>query len=93
MAGTTRVALGDTDLTSAALADGTTNPTILQTGGYGHRFNGTTWDRDRGNINATLMASAARSLGLNSPLVQCTVPEQRAICTPMFSGKPVIASS
>lgn len=53
-------------LVSAAAADATANPTVPLFGAINEAFNGTTWDRVRGNVDATLLASAARTVATNS---------------------------
>ncbi|MBA3830089.1 MAG: hypothetical protein H0X33_14200 [Taibaiella sp.] len=45
---------------SAAGADGTANPTTTGVRGFNMLFTGTTWDRNYNNLEATLLASAAR---------------------------------
>lgn len=47
--------------TAAATSDGLSNPTTTNESSLGHRFNGTTWDRERNNTNVSLLASAART--------------------------------
>lgn len=47
--------------TAAAAADGYANPTITHEGADLMLFNGTTWDRQRGNFVTTADASAART--------------------------------
>lgn len=37
------------------------NGVVVPMGSVGHKFNGTTWDRDRGNVDVTVFASAART--------------------------------
>lgn len=44
-----------------ALSDGITNPTSAIEAGAMLHFNGTTWDRQRGNTNVILLASASRT--------------------------------
>jgi hypothetical protein len=46
---------------AAAAADGASNPTAGIAQGAGLLFNGSTWDRKRGNREVTLVASAART--------------------------------
>lgn len=46
---------------SAAGADATANPTTTGVRGFGYLYNGSTWDRARNNVEATLLASAART--------------------------------
>lgn len=48
-------------LASAAAADATANPTSTGVRSFKLNFNGTTWDRNYGNLEATLLASAART--------------------------------
>ena len=38
----------------------------INVGNFDHRFNGTSWDRSRGNTDITALASAARTATLNS---------------------------
>lgn len=45
----------------AALADAYANPTSSHLGAMPHLFNGTTWDRERGNEQGAILASAART--------------------------------
>jgi len=45
----------------AAAADGLANPSVTEIGTLPSSFNGTTWDRLRGNVEGTLLASAART--------------------------------
>lgn len=47
--------------TAAAAADALANPTISQIGADLMGFNGTTWDRLRSSVEATLLASASRT--------------------------------
>jgi hypothetical protein len=47
--------------TAAALADGAANPTTPLLGAAHLLFNGTTWDRARATVEATLLASASRT--------------------------------
>ena len=57
----------DTELpAAAALADAAANPTTPLAGACDHEFNGTTWDRRRGNTEATVFTSAARTTTTNS---------------------------
>jgi hypothetical protein len=51
---------------AAALADGTANPTTPLAGAALELFNGTTWDRVRGNTEGTALASAARTTTTSS---------------------------
>lgn len=52
----------DTEMpTAAALADGAANPTAPLNGAANQVYNGATWDRQRGNTEGTLLASAART--------------------------------
>lgn len=61
-AGSAAVGVVDTELpAAAALADGAANPTTPLVGATGLRYNGSTWDRERGNQNVTLLASASRT--------------------------------
>ncbi len=53
-------------VTSAALADAAANPTVIGVGASGLDFNGSTWDRRRGNTDITVLASAARTASVNS---------------------------
>lgn len=46
---------------AAALADATANPTTTLVGAANEVYNGTTWDRQRGNTEGTLLPSAART--------------------------------
>ncbi len=46
---------------AAALADGASNPTAPAVGAAGLLYNGSTYDRERGNVEGTLLASAART--------------------------------
>lgn len=46
---------------AAALVDGAANATTPTVGAAGLDFNGSTWDRRRGNTTVTLLASAART--------------------------------
>lgn len=41
----------------------------LSTAGFGQVFNETSWDRQRGNTQGTLLASAARTANLYSPIM------------------------
>lgn len=53
----------DTELpAAAALADATANPTVPGVGGFGHMFNGTTWDRLRGSIVGGLQVGHGKTL-------------------------------
>ncbi len=52
----------DTELpAAAALADGAANPTTPSAGAAGLRWNGATWDRERGLETFSILASAART--------------------------------
>jgi len=51
---------------AGSLSDTTSNPTCTYLGSLGSLFNGTTWDRQRGNVEATALASAARTATVNS---------------------------
>lgn len=55
-----------TPITAAALTDATANPTVIAAAALSERFNGATWDRERGNVDATLLASAARTAATQS---------------------------
>lgn len=46
---------------AAASADGTSNPTVTSISNFPMRYNGSTWDRVYGNVESTLLASAART--------------------------------
>ena len=46
---------------AAALADGASNPTAPAVGAAGLLYNGSTYDRERGNVEGTLLVSAART--------------------------------
>lgn len=52
--------------TAAASADGLANPTVTQIGSAGLLFNGTTWDRARGNTAVSVEASSAKTATGNS---------------------------
>lgn len=60
--------------TAAALADGTTNPTVTSSGAYAFVWNGTTWDRMPGNTTGSFVqgpvahdsASTARPIIIGS---------------------------
>lgn len=55
----------DTELaTAAALADGAANPTTAMVGAGNMLFNGTTWDRQRGNYNGGTGDSGAKASGV-----------------------------
>uniref|UniRef100_A0A6M3L4E6 Uncharacterized protein n=1 Tax=viral metagenome TaxID=1070528 RepID=A0A6M3L4E6_9ZZZZ len=56
---------GDGDAGSSALLH-TADATSVSVGIAGHMFNGATWDRLRGNVDATLLASAARTATTSS---------------------------
>ena len=60
--------LVDTELpAAAALADGFANPTVPMVGACLHVFNGTTWDRVRGNQQAvTILGGDARTVTTTS---------------------------
>ena len=60
------VVLLDSLPTAAALADATANPTTPIVGAAALVFNGTTWDRERGNIDGTALVSAARTASVDS---------------------------
>lgn len=52
----------DTELPAAAAqADGQANPTTPPVAAFGSKFNGTTWDRDRGNLNTTTGDTGAKT--------------------------------
>lgn len=51
---------------AAALADGSDNPTVARVEADNALFNETTWDRQRGNVEITLLASAARTATANT---------------------------
>lgn len=46
---------------AAAMTDALANPTVTQVGGANELFNGTTWDRQRGNITGNLIAVGTTS--------------------------------
>jgi hypothetical protein len=52
--------------TAAASADGLANPTVTQIGAATLLFNGTTWDRQRGNTSVSVEASSAKTANGNS---------------------------
>lgn len=52
--------------TPAALTDGTANPTAPAVGACPHLFDGTDWDRQRGNQEFEVLASAARTVAASS---------------------------
>lgn len=55
----------DTELaTAAALADGAANPTTAMVGAGNMLFNGTTWDRQRGNYNLGTGDSGVKASGI-----------------------------
>jgi hypothetical protein len=45
--------------TAVAEADAAANPSVSKIGAYGHTFNGTTWDRLRGNVDTAALITAA----------------------------------
>lgn len=47
-------------------ADGSPNPQVAPQGAYKHRYNDATWDRERNNVERTVLASVARTATLNS---------------------------
>lgn len=51
---------------AAALADGAANPTAPTVGAAGLRWNGASLDRERGNTEVTVLASAARTATVDS---------------------------
>lgn len=51
---------------AAALADGAANPTTASGGALVSEFNGTTWDRMRGNTSVSVEASSAKTVSGNS---------------------------
>lgn len=51
---------------AAALADGAANPTTASGGALTSEFNGTTWDRMRGNTSVSVEASSAKTATGNS---------------------------
>lgn len=51
---------------AAALADGAANPTTASGGALASEFNGTTWDRQRGNTSVSVEASSAKTASGNS---------------------------
>lgn len=53
------------DTAAAASADGLTNPTVKQIGAANLAFNGTTWDRVRGNWNTTTGDTGAKTVTFN----------------------------
>lgn len=55
--------------TAAALADGAANPTTGTAGSAALQFNGTTWDRARGNTAVTAEVSSAKVASGNSAAV------------------------
>lgn len=60
---------GQTLLPAAApLADGAANPTTTAVDARLSAYNGATWDRQHGNTQLTLLASAARTAQAQSPL-------------------------
>jgi len=66
-AGTAAVGTVDTELpAAAALADGTANPTVPLVGVGVELYNGATWDRQRGNLQGTVLASEARTATVDS---------------------------
>ena len=48
------------------MADAEANPTLPYVGAKVSRYNGTTWDRYRNNLEETIFASAARTATVNS---------------------------
>jgi hypothetical protein len=56
----------DTELpAAAALTDATANPTVPLIGAGALLFNGTTWDRQRNNVNTTTGDSGAKTVSFN----------------------------
>jgi hypothetical protein len=51
---------------AAALGDGVANPTTASVGSLASEFNGTTWDRQRGNTAVSVEASSAKTASGNS---------------------------
>lgn len=51
---------------AGALADGTSNPTTTLIGSLNVLFNGSTWDRQRNNMDGTVLTSGARTTGQSS---------------------------
>lgn len=57
----------DTELpAAAALGDGSGNPTTPLVGASGQLYNGSTWDRQRGNLEGVLLANQARTETVSS---------------------------
>jgi hypothetical protein len=62
-------AVGDTALKSANAADALTPTAGLEATAYQLVFNGSSWDRERGNVNVTLLANAARTAAATADVV------------------------
>jgi hypothetical protein len=64
--GATASVTADTEITAAAAsADSLANPTVGQVGAINSVFNGSSWDRQRGNSNVTVDSSSARTASGN----------------------------
>jgi hypothetical protein len=59
---------GSTRAAITAAADGFSNPTALEVLGFGLHYNGTTWDKARGNTSTVVFASASRTTTGNEDL-------------------------
>jgi len=74
----------DTELpTAAALADATANPTVPAVGGLLEIFNGTTWDRARGDITNGLDVDVTRVSGTVAVSGPLTDTQLRASAVPV----------
>jgi len=69
--------------TAAASADAYANPTITQIGADGMLFNGTSWDRNRNNVNTTTGDTGAKAATFNGA-TQTNYNARGAIITALF---------
>lgn len=56
---------------AASAGDGSANPTNTSIRDFAHHFNGASWDRTRGNVEVTLLASGARTTTQTSADIVC----------------------
>lgn len=70
-------------ITSAAASDAKANPTGAGILTFGSNYNGSTWDRPYNNIEATLLASAARTTTQTSADIVCYNAEKLIVVLDM----------
>lgn len=75
----------DTELVSFAITDAQSNPTTAVVGALGQKYNGTSWDRERNNMNTTTGDAGAKTATFTGAL-QVNFNARGAIITCLFGA-------